>query len=90
MFSRLFACFALVTGLAAIGAPASASEIETLSCQITASIELATPATEAALPSDFNADFRPAPATYRAERPVIWIAGPLHPTVFYGIDRAYE
>ncbi|MEP5939169.1 MAG: hypothetical protein ABJ239_12660 [Erythrobacter sp.] len=37
MFSRLLACFALVSGFAAIAAPVSASEVEALTCQMDAS-----------------------------------------------------
>ena len=34
MLHRLLACFALVTGFAAVAVPVSASEVEAMSCQI--------------------------------------------------------
>ncbi len=91
MFHRLFACFALLTGLAAIGVPADAAEMEALSCQISASAEAATPAADTAMHRPLGIDIEPfSVATQTIPSLSLTDIAPEAPTVLVGIDRAYE
>lgn len=90
MISRLLACFALVTGLAAAAAPVSASEVEALSCQIDASAQLSVDSAEehqacAMLPRASLAQRLQKAVLPAARQPI-----PAAPTVLLRIDRAYE
>ncbi len=87
---RLFAYLALVTGLAALAAPANASVAETLSCEIgvsaQASSDVSTDASEChhKRKPDTVDDAVPAEQPARKARRFI------RPPVLYGVDRAYE
>lgn len=89
MLRRLLACLALVTGLAAVGAPAQASfaeALEQLEIASSQSDKAKTPAEEceARQQAQRKRGLKPAPCA--DERPVtIYL-----PTVMFGPDRALE
>jgi len=90
MISRLLACFALITGLAAVAGPVSASEVEALSCQIDAGAQDMAAGSDvhqacAILPQDGLAQ-----SLQKAVMPAALRPSPIYPTVLIRIDRAYE
>jgi len=90
MLRRLLTCLALITGLAAVTAPASATLAEVLCCESSISAGASDdraeqrggcPERDRAGPVDaISAGAKPA---HRAKRLI-------HPPVIYGVDRAYE
>lgn len=89
MLRRLLACLALLTGLAAIGAPVNAGVVDTFAAQVGASKAApAVPSTERAdcqAQRTSTGNRREQPEC-RQRRPVIIYI----PTVQYGPDRALE
>ena len=90
MLRRLLTCLALLTGLAAIGAPAGTALAETLSGQIGASVmaeaaEDASPCT--CSPESDRCTLRPAKKAGQSVKRTIRV---YIPTVQFGADRAYE
>jgi hypothetical protein len=89
MTRQWLALLALLTGLAAVGAPVSAQEAETLSCEIGALTESAaeTATSHAALHvlSKRSAQLAAVTPTYC----LLVAAMPAHSSVLIGIDRAH-
>lgn len=87
MLRRLFACFALLTGLVAVGAPAQAhmeiSRIEAGLCQAAGDATEATKAPHPRVKAHAYVHGRSALAMAQ-------IPGCLYPSVRLGIDRARE
>ncbi len=89
MLRRFLACLALLTGLAAIGAPVNAAVVDTFAAQVGASKSApAVPSTERTdcQVQRTNAGTRREQPECRQRRPVIIYI----PTVQYGPDRALE
>ena len=90
MLRRLLACLALITGLAAVAAPANASVVEALSCEVGVSLDA----------HDSDAEERrmceedPAKSSRRepgkATAPAKRMRRVAKPPVLFGIDRAFE
>lgn len=90
MFRRLLACLALITGLAAAGAPANAAVFDTLSQQVSGTSAPCQPG------KITQCDCVVQPATSpskgdpvkvcKARKPVVVFI----PTIHFGADRAYE
>ena len=90
MFRRLLTCLALITGLAAAGAPANAAVMEALSGQVSASSaqcqqSKTTQCECVAEPATSPAKGDPVKACKARKPIVIYI-----PTIHFGADRAYE
>jgi len=90
MISRLLACFALVTGLAAVAGPVSASEVEALSCQIDASAQHSVDGAEEHQACAILPRASLVKRLQKAALPVLQQPSPTYPTVLIRIDRAYE
>lgn len=90
MFRRIIAYLALVTGLAALAAPANASVAEALSCEIGVSAYDGSDAGTAA--STCERGHRPDTAEDRAESeaPARKLRRMVRPPVLFGVDRAHE
>jgi len=90
MLRRLLACLALITGLAAIGAPVNAGVVDTFAAQVGASRSVpSAPAAERAecpVPRSTTIGRREQGSNCRQRRTVIITI----PTVQYGPDRALE
>ena len=89
MLARLLACLALITGLAALGTPASAAVVQSASQQVEASGQQSpnkTVTCNAAEPRNATTASDPAQVRCRARKPVVIYI----PTVQFGPDRAYE
>jgi hypothetical protein len=88
MLARLLACLALVTGLAAVGAPASAAVVQSASQQVEAASQAPskTAACTASEPRSAGTASDPAQVKCRARKPVVIYI----PTVQFGPDRAFE
>ncbi len=90
MFRRLLTCLALITGLAAAGAPANAAVIDALSEQVSASAAPCQQASNAqcecvARPVTSPAKGDPVKLCKQRKPAVVYI-----PTIHFGADRAYE
>ena len=90
MFRRLLTCLALITGLAAAGAPANAARVDALSeqvsstsmpCQQSKAVQCECVAQSATSPSKGD----PIKAC-KARKPIMIFI----PTIHFGADRAYE
>ncbi len=90
MLRRLFACLALLTGLAAVGAPVNAGVVDTVAAQVGASKPAPTVApterAECQQPRSSTGNRRTQSADCRPRRTVIITI----PTVQFGADRAFE
>lgn len=90
MLRRLLTCLALITGLAAVGAPLNASVVESLSEQVGASKTSQSPSTneQCECRSQQGADpsKREPNEKCKPRKPVVIYI----PTVQFGADRAYE
>lgn len=90
MLARFLACLALVTGLAAIGAPVNATLLSASSQQIESNGSASSPSKNAtcACTSQRSLDkaIDQAQAKCRTRKPVVIYM----PTVQFGADRAYE
>lgn len=89
MLARLLACLALVTGLAAVGAPVQAKMLTAASEQIESSAQNAQPGKSvdcsAVEPRNVKSSAQ-SQAKCRVRKPVVIYI----PTVQFGPDRAYE
>jgi len=90
MIRRLLTCLALITGLAAAGAPANAAVMEALSEQVSSASSAALSGKSARVECNVQCDADPIKgdplrACKRSEPVVIYI-----PTIQFGADRAYE
>jgi len=90
MLTRLLACLALITGLAAAGTPANAAFAQALSAEVSDRAEEAQPGKTqrceaAARKSKLPAKADPAPGCKVRKAVTIYI-----PTVQFGPDRAFE
>lgn len=90
MLARLLACLALVTGLAAVGAPVQAKVLQAASEQVESASPSSQPGKNTACATGEQRNLasatEQAQAKCRARKPVtIYI-----PTVQLGVDRAYE
>jgi len=90
MLRRLLTCLALITGLAAAGAPANAAVMDALSQQVSATSAPCQPSK--ATQCECIAQPIPGPAkgdpvkSCGARKPVVIFI----PTIYFGADRAYE
>lgn len=90
MLRRLLACLALITGLAAVGAPSHAAVAEVVSLEVGSSIFSSEASAEDRneCPDEISRAPRKDPGkgdpTDRRERRII------KPPVLFGVDRAYE
>lgn len=90
MLARLLACLALITGLAAVGAPAQAAVLQAASQQVASGAQQAQPGKSE---SCADADQRAMQGSARdgltrcgsRKRVIIYL-----PTVLFGPDRAFE
>ncbi len=90
MFRRLLTCLALITGLAAAGAPANAAVLDALSEQVSASSAPCQQSNQ----SQCECVVQPATSPSKGDpikvckvrKPVVVYI----PTVYFGADRAYE
>ncbi len=90
MFRRLLTCLALITGLAAAGAPANAAVMDALSEQVSASAAPCQQASNAQCecvvqPSTSPSKGDPIKVCKTRKPVVVYI-----PTIHFGADRAYE
>ena len=90
MLKRLLACLALITGLTAAGAPANASVVEALSCEIGVAAFDAGDVAEDQRPCPADEAANPARRPDTEKPPVKRSKRGWRPPVLYGIDRAYE
>lgn len=90
MLRRLLACLALITGLAAVAAPASATLAEVFCCESSISAGAAEDGAEkrGGCPEQDRAG--PANVASATEKPARRAKRLIHPPVLYGVDRAYE
>lgn len=90
MLARLLACLALVTGLAAVGAPAHSALLTAASQQVEADGSSSNPSKNQSCtcsdPRNVGKATDSAQAKCRARKPVVIYI----PTVQFGADRAYE
>jgi hypothetical protein len=90
MLTRLLACLALITGLAAAGTPASAAFTQAASAEISGSVAAAQPGRSPRCEADLRRGRPPA----RSDRaPGCSDCAPIRiyiPTVQFGPDRAFE
>lgn len=90
MLGRFLTCLALLTGLAAFGAPANASVLEALNCEIGVAADTAEDHADDRRPCrEDESSSRPDEAD-RADKPAKRVKRVLRPPVLFGIDRAYE
>lgn len=90
MLRRLLACLALITGLAAVGAPASATLAEALCCEsgVDAGASADVVEDRTGCPEQDRAN--PADTVSSDDRPIRSAPRLIHMPVLYGVDRAYE
>lgn len=90
MLRRFLACLALLTGLAAMGAPANAAVADALSAQVgvskTAGCAQSSERCECIAARASSSDKREVPPRCRQRRPIVITI----PTVQFGPDRALE
>jgi hypothetical protein len=90
MLARLLACLALITGLAAVGAPAQAAMLQASSQQVASGGQQAQPGkTDSCAEADqrnVQSATRDGPARCGSRKRVIIYL----PTVLFGPDRAFE
>lgn len=90
MFRRLLTCLALITGLAAAGAPANAAMIEVLSEQVGAS----SVSSQSGNSELVECAAQPLSSPRKTDRWAVCTscqhAAIVIPTTYIGIDRAYE
>lgn len=89
MFRRLLACLVLLTGLAAVAAPGSASIVEEVTCEAGVALgdeqaDISANAVCRDSGTETRREPEKSPAPAKRTRPVI------RPPVLFGIDRAYE
>ena len=90
MYGRFLACIALLTGLAAVGAPANASVAETIDCEIGVILDAAKDTAEDAGSCHHDRAEEASKGEDKAKKPVRRPGPLLRPPVLYGVDRAYE
>lgn len=87
---RLLACLALITGLAAVAAPASASLAEVLCCGSSVSAGASEDGGEQRGGCPEQDRVSPADAVSTDAKPLRNTTQPNRPPVLFGVDRAYE
>lgn len=90
MLRRLLACLALITGLAAIGAPTHASVAEAVSLEIGSSIFASEASAEDRSECPDETARAPRKDPGKVEAPGPKNRRIIKPPVLFGIDRAYE
>ena len=90
MLRRLLACLALITGLAAVGAPASAMLGEALCCETSVSGGATETRTEQHGDCPERQRAMRADAAAAPEKPATRANRLIHRPVLFGVDRAYE
>lgn len=90
MIGRLLTCLALITGLAAAGAPANAAAMDVLSEQVSASSAAST----AGKSAQIECAAQPASSPTKGDQMMVHTAHQsaaiVIPTIYIGVDRAYE
>ena len=90
MLSRILACFALLTGLSAIGATANASIVEALQCEIGVSADAQDDTSEDHRACEEEVAKNPRGEQGKASNPAKREKRYIRPPILFGVDRAHE
>ena len=90
MLRRILACFALVTGLTAIGAPVNASIVEALQCEIGVTADAHDDNAEERRICEEETAKNPRRERGETTKPAKRSKRYIRPPILFGVDRAHE
>lgn len=90
MLRRFFACLALLTGLVAVGAPANASIVDVLNCEVGVAADTADDSAEERRSCPVEDAGNRADDPGKDDKPAKRAKRVVRPPVLYGVDRALE
>lgn len=90
MLRRFLACLALLTGLVAVGAPANASIVTSLDCEIGMAADSADDAADERRTCHHDSEHEADHDEDKQSKPAKRNKRVIRPPVLFGVDRAFE